>query len=150
VSASDLAVARLGPVEPLPAYDAARRAFATRRIADAIRGCRFRYHDEDGLQRGIAAALEGAQWPVEREVRLDSRSRIDLLVDVQLPRGSIHVGVEAKIASSPAAVLRQVRRYLDSDRIDGLVLVTTRVRHLAVATTSDKPLEVVSLVEGGL
>jgi hypothetical protein len=112
---------------------------AVERVAEKIRAHRFHYADEDRLQRGLAA-LFGDQ--AEREVRLDSRSRIDLMVG--------RVGIEVKVAGKPSAVLRQVERYLASDQLDGLVLVTTRVRHRPPAIVNGKPVRTVSLAGGGL
>lgn len=95
------------------------------------------------LQEGIAAALTAHDHHVEREVRLDGRSRIDLLVDGR-------VGVEVKVAGSRGAAARQVGRYLRDERIVGLVLVTSRVRHRLPSSIEGKPVVVVSLAEAGL
>lgn len=112
-------------------------------IATYIRACRFTYHDEARLQEGIAAMLADIGLSVEQEVRLDSRCRIDLAVD--------RVGIEVKVAGRAAEVRRQISRYLASDRLDALVLVTNRVRHLSVPDRiHGKPVRVVTLVEAGL
>lgn len=103
-------------------------------IIDVLAAHRFSYASEDDLQQGLAAALTGHGWDVEREVRLDNRSRIDLLAG--------RVGIEVKVAGAAAAVLRQLRRYALSDRVDGLVLVTSRVRHQLPAVLEGKPLSV--------
>ena len=112
-------------------------------IIDCIAGFRFSYANEYQLQEGLAAALSSRGWPVEREVRLGARDRIDLLV------GS--VGVEVKVAGKPDSVVRQLTRYAESDDIDALVLVTSRVRHLDLpALINGKPVVSVSLVGAGL
>lgn len=90
-------------------------------VAQVVRGYRFVYASEEELQRGIAGALEREGYTVEYEAHLNARDRIDLLIG--------RVGVEVKIAGSAAEVARQVDRYLASDLIDGLVLVTGRARH---------------------
>ncbi|MGH2878927.1 MAG: hypothetical protein ACRDK4_04880 [Solirubrobacteraceae bacterium] len=110
-------------------------------IVEALRAVRFNYGDEDRLQEGIAAALAAVGFDVEREVRLSARDRIDLLVG--------RVGIEVKVAGSPGSVANQLLRYAKSDRIDGLVLVTSRVRHLAPMVLG-KPIEVVQLAGAGL
>ena len=89
-------------------------------IVAAIRAHRFAYIDEDELQQGIAAVL--SPFDAEREVRLDSRCRIDLLAG--------RVGIEVKVGGSAAALLRQVERYAEQDALAALVVVTSRVRHL--------------------
>jgi hypothetical protein len=110
----------------------------TQVIASVLRGYRFRYADEERLQEGIAAALVSAGFSVEREVRLDRYCRIDLLVG--------RVGIEVKVAGREDEVQRQAGRYLQSDLIDGLVLVSSKVRHVRVAKElNGKPVEVVSL-----
>lgn len=115
----------------------------TRELADVIRGFRFTFANEDRLQEGIAGALADAGIDAEREVRIDARRRIDLLAD--------RIGVEVKVDGSSANVARQVARYLESDLLDGLVLVTNRVRHLRVPpVVHGKPVEVVTLARHGL
>jgi hypothetical protein len=107
-------------------------------VVDVIRGHRFAYVDEDELQRGIAAALTAHGMTVEREVRLDARSRLDLLVG--------RIGIEVKVGGSAGALCRQVTRYAESDRLDAIVAVTSRVRHLALpAEIAGKPVRAVSV-----
>jgi hypothetical protein len=119
------------------------RSVEIKPILDVLAAHRFRYADENQLQEGIAAALATAGFAAEREVRLNARDRIDLLVG--------RVGVEVKIAGSGEALLRQVRRYTESDLVDGIVVVTAKVRHLRLPTVlNGKPIEVLTVVGGGL
>lgn len=112
-------------------------------IADVIRRHRFRYADEAMLQEGLAAALEEAGVTVEREVRLDAHCRIDLMIG--------RVGVEVKVNGTLAQVRRQVERYLKSDLLDGLVLVSGRARHVGLhGDFSGKPVRVVTLLGANL
>lgn len=90
-------------------------------VLDVIRGARFLWASEDDLQRGLADALEQAGFRVEREVRLNARDRIDLLVD--------GVGIEVKITGAWRDVERQLRRYLESTVLNELVLVTAKALH---------------------
>ena len=113
-----------------------------REVADALRRYRFRYVDEDGLQAAVADALEREGLDAQREASLDAKNRVDVLVG--------RIGVEVKIAGPVADVRRQLARYARSESIDGLVLVTTRARHQFPREVEGKPLEVVSLVLGGL
>lgn len=111
-------------------------------VADVIRRFRFRYANERELQDAIADALRSRGYSVEREARLDTHSRVDLLVG--------RVVVEVKVAGAVGAVRRQLDRYAASERVGALVLVTTRARHVYPDTIGGKPLEVVSLLLGGL
>lgn len=116
---------------------------ALARVVEAIERYRFRYSDEDELQQGLAAALEQSGFDVEREVILNPRDRIDLMVD--------RIGVEVKVAGQAAAVRAQCTRYCESDRVDAVVLVTNRARHLQLgAAAGGKPIVVVPLLGGGL
>jgi hypothetical protein len=112
-------------------------------VSAAIRNHRFRYSSEDRLQEGIALALTSRGYSVQREVRLDSHCRIDLVV--------ARIGIEVKIAGTAADVHRQIARYLRSDQLDALVLVTSRVRHLHIPESiNGKQVEVITLAWAGL
>lgn len=115
----------------------------TSEIATAIRNYRFRYSSEEDLQEAITYGLTEQGYEVRREVVLDGRSRIDMMVD--------RVGIEVKVAGSLGSVFAQMRRYARSDLVDGFVLVTNRSRHGSMPREIEgKPVEVVSLVAGGL
>lgn len=111
-------------------------------IVEALEGYRFNFGNEDELQAGLAGALRNAGYEVEREVRLDGRSRIDLLVE--------GVGIEVKVKGKAADVLSQCERYAAQDRIEALVLVTTSARHRLPHSINGKPVRVVSLGAGRL
>lgn len=105
------------------------------RIAGAVRAASFVHVAERGLHEQVADLLAAAGLPVEREVRLADAERIDLLVGA--------VGVEVKVKGPANAVLRQLLRYARSDRVEALVLVTTRAAHLRLPRTAGgKPLTV--------
>lgn len=125
-----------------------RRPLALSAVPAVLRGHRFRYRDEDQLQQAIAQAIAEAGWPVEREVRLSSRRRIDLVVGLE---GVAPVGIEVKIAGETASVRRQLEAYAAFDELAALILVTTRARHTQLPSeVGGKPLEIVSLMGGGL
>lgn len=116
-------------------------------VADLVRRHRFRYSNELALQHGLfdalAPAFRAAGYDVEREVRLDERCRIDLMVG--------RVGVEAKVNGTNAQVARQLARYLRSDLLDGIVLVTCRARHVGLhGDFGGKPVCVVTLLKAAL
>lgn len=114
-----------------------------RSVADVVRAARFAFSDEDTLQAGIAEALRDAGFTVAREVRLNARDRIDLLV-----AGGI--GIEVKIAGPATRVIAQLRRYADHESIRELILVTRCARHFAPPTLNGKPVTVVNLAGAGL
>lgn len=113
-------------------------------VAALIRSYAFRYSSEGMLQEGLAGALTDAGLDVAREVRLTRRDRIDLLVG--------RVGVEVKVNGSVRDVARQVERYLASELLDGLVVVSARVRHVSLhgLEFGGKPVRVVTIAGGGL
>lgn len=106
-------------------------------VAATIGGFRFRFADEDALQEAIAAVLTDVGFTPKREVRLDARCRIDLLVD--------RVGVEVKVGGAAGDVVSQLTRYAAFDAIEELVLVTTRPRHKVPAFIAGKPCHMVML-----
>lgn len=97
---------------------------------------RFDASTEERLQAGIALALAGDGLQLEREVVLAPGSRIDFLSPCGL-------GIEVKIDGAESAVLQQLMRYAQSERVWALVLFTTRSKHLGMpATLRGKPLHV--------
>lgn len=109
-------------------------------IAKLINATGFRFVDERELQNGIEdRVLKLYEIPTKREVILNPKDRIDFLCGT--------VGIEVKIAGPVAAVTRQLFRYAESDRIDGLILVTTRSSHKLVPNEIlSKPVFVVHLL----
>lgn len=109
-------------------------------ILSVLRAYRYRFTSEAGLQAGIAAALAAAEIPFEREVSLSASDRIDFLVG--------GCGIEVKVDGATAAVLRQLHRYAQHERIRSLVLVTSRSRHRQMPEAlNGKPVGVVGLWE---
>ncbi len=97
-------------------------------IAGLIGGHRYRYRDELQLHDGIGQVLAEAGVIVAAEARLSGRDRIDFLAGT--------VGIEVKVAGTAAAVVRQLRRYAASPRVEALILVTNRARHRAMPDQS--------------
>lgn len=90
-------------------------------LFQSIAGYRLPFGVEQRLQDALEAVLIDIGVTFEREVTLRKGDRIDFLV------GSI--GIECKIDSSMNTVASQLLRYAESDRISGLILVTTRNTH---------------------
>lgn len=85
-------------------------------IGRILRSVRMSVAVEVECQAEIAAALIAAGLPAVREVVLDAKSRIDLMV------GS--VGIEVKVKGDRRAIYRQLQRYCGFPEISELVLVT--------------------------
>jgi hypothetical protein len=90
-------------------------------VSQALLSVRFNIKNEMDLHAGIAEALDLARVEYQREVRIGPTSRIDFLCG--------RIGIEVKIKGTPADVRRQMTRYAASDRIDSLVLITTKHIH---------------------
>lgn len=103
-------------------------------VCSLLGGFRFAFADEDDLQQGLADALASLGLAPEREVRLGSAGRIDLLVD--------GVGIEVKVTGQAARVSAQLSRYAERPEVRELLLVTTRARHRPPHELSGKPCRV--------
>lgn len=137
---------------------------AAERLRDWILSQPMSWTTEADLQQALADRMRDVGEPfssthiswVGREWRLDSANRIDFLVDV-IPeddpdfRGYKPVGVEVKIKSALAEVLRQLERYAGFDEVEELLLVTSKAAHHHIPREiGGKPLVLCSLVEAGL
>ena len=102
-------------------------------IAVALRSFNFRTGRELRLQDGIAEALRRSQITARREYRLD-RGPIDFYIDEG------RIGIEVKVAGSPAAVWRQLVDYAADPKLDALILASTKRSHgTSRDTIADKP-----------
>lgn len=111
------------------------------RIDLLIRSHRFRYTDEDQLQRGITELLEREGFEPRREVRLGALDRIDIMVGA--------IGIEVKVAGTVAAVFEQLQRYAAHDDVEALLLVTSQYQRLP-DKAGGKPLSTISLALSAL
>lgn len=105
----------------------------------------------------VVAAFSGKRFPLEDEIRTQAAihgaltARFGALVEreASAPGGRIDfrvadVGCEIKLKGSPAAIIRQCARYLDSPWMAGLVLVTAKAVPLP-PMLKGKPCRVVNL-----
>lgn len=108
------------------------------RIADALSSVRMPAQPEEyGIHAQVAEALGAAGLAYEHEYRLGPRCRIDFRVG--------RVGIEVKKGRPASAELaRQLRRYLASDALDAVIVVTQRVTRLP-DTIAGKPVYIISL-----
>lgn len=97
-------------------------------VIGALKGIGATVVDEAELSALVSRRFSDAGVQFAAEVELSKADRIDFLVE--------DVGVELKVQGSPASVIRQLDRYAGSDRVRGLLLVTTS-RRLARAMPKD-------------
>lgn len=93
--------------------------------------------EEYDIHTAVARALNAAGLSYEHEYRLGPRRRIDFRVG--------RLGIEVKKGRPASSELtRQLRRYLESDALDGVVVVTQRVTSVP-GEICGKPVQLVSL-----
>lgn len=114
-------------------------------LARFLRTLRFHYINEVELQDGIEIALGQIGAGFTRELKLPDRyGRIDFMV-----HGPHQIGIEIKVAGSVANLGRQVARYLDCSKLDGIIVVTSRSGHVHLKDSySGKPAQVVWVSDG--
>jgi hypothetical protein len=100
----------------------------------------FNYTNEDDLQRGILEVFMTLKKPLKREYRISDKDRIDFYWPEH------RVGVEVKIDHALSALTRQVHRYVQHEDIQGILVVTGKVRLNAIpAVINKKPVYLHSL-----
>ena len=94
------------------------------RVADALASVRMPAQPEEyDIHAQVASALGAAGITFEHEYRLAPRCRIDFKAG--------RVGIEVKKGRPASAALRQqLLRYLASDELDAVIVVTQRVTAL--------------------
>lgn len=110
-------------------------------VEAALRGIRAPLiTQETDLHGLVAQRLDEAGIPFRREVEIGPRDRIDILV-----AGGI--GVECKKGKpNRTALLAQIGRYADCDKVAALIVVVPWKRHLHLpGQLEGKPVRVVSL-----
>lgn len=121
--------------------DNSPRAVALR-VRQAIEAYRYTFTDEKELQTALADALGRAGLVFQREVVLSPRDRVDFLLEPG-------VVVEVKIDGGLSDLTRQLYRYAQLERVQALVVVTSRARLVNVpGTMNGKPALVVELRGG--
>lgn len=107
-------------------------------IVEALSAVRMPAQPEEyDIHAQVASALGASGLSFEHEYRLGPRCRIDFVVG--------RVGIEVKKGRPATSDLtKQLRRYLASDALDAVVVVTQRVTRLP-ETILGKPVRIVSL-----
>ena len=94
--------------------------------------------DENRIHDAVAAALTEMGLPFEREFRLTDRERLDFwLLEHRW-------AIEVKKHSFVMSDLRQVARYLKDDRVQGCLVIATRI-NTDVLTLLEKPVRYLPL-----
>jgi hypothetical protein len=121
-------------------------------IIEAIQGYRFSYVDEDELQRGVERVLQHINAPYSREYKLNAGDRLDFFVptDIDFDENADVVkqgiAIEVKIDGSLTDLTMQVHRYMQSEAVVGVVVVTPKMRLARLpAEMGGKPLGVAHL-----
>lgn len=96
----------------------------SRPLRELLANASFDLSSEPATQDGIARALTDAGVDFKREVRLTPTDQIDFLIGDR--------GMEVKLRGSRSALLRQLHRYAEHDRIGSLTLVTSSPRLAAL------------------
>ena len=107
-------------------------------IIDALAAVRMPAQPEEyDIHAQVALALGAAGLSYEHEYKLGPRCRIDFRVG--------RVGIEVKKGRPATSELtKQLRRYLESEALDAVIVVMQRVTRLP-ATIGGKPVYIVSL-----
>ena len=108
------------------------------RVISALAAVRVPAQPEEyDIHAAVAAALAGAGLEYAHEYKLGPRRRIDFRVG--------RVGIEVKKGRpATSALTEQLRRYLESDDLDAVIVVTQRATALP-GTICGKPVRLVSL-----
>lgn len=120
-------------------------------VHDHLAAYRFHYTTEYELQEAIELTLEASGWHFRREFYFTKRDRIDFFVGVGKPVNVMGVsiwsglGIEVKVKGAAAEVQRQLARYAQNSFVLGLLLVTTRARHLPPDELHGKPVRVLNI-----
>lgn len=93
-------------------------------ILSALSKVRITAAHESDAQEQIAAALRGAGIECEREVRLGTKDRVDILA------GAVAIEVKTKPVSG-STLWRQVQRYAAHDEVKAVVVASTLHRNVA-------------------
>ena len=108
------------------------------RISDALAAVRMPAQPEEyDIHAAVADALRDAGRAFEHEYRLGPRRRIDFRVG--------RIGIEVKKGRpASSALTAQLRRYMESDALDGAIVVVQRATALP-ETLGGKPVCLISL-----
>lgn len=101
-------------------------------IAGVLRQYTYNFADERTLQDGLEQVIS-AHWEYRREYELSTTDRPDFW----LPEFGI--AVEVKIGGPTSSVLRQLYRYAGHEQVQGILLVSSCMRHQVPDSMNAKP-----------
>lgn len=93
-------------------------------IVKTLSGFRYRFCNEYQLQDGVEAVVRASGWEYVREFKLSAHDRPDFWFP------SSGVAVEIKVDGSTASVIRQIHRYAQHPEVRGIILISSRARHI--------------------
>ncbi len=93
-------------------------------LVSTIRGYRYSIQNEMDFHKGLEWAFTDAGIAYNHEHTIEGVGVIDFFVD--------GIGIEVKTSGSPSAVVRQMYKYMKSDEVKALILVTTQNRHRGI------------------
>lgn len=116
---------------------AAESVCSVEAISALLRGYRFTFSTEAELQAGIERVLRQAGIEFRREAAISREDRPDFMI-------AGGVAIECKTNGGLSALTRQIHRYAQIAEVTGILVVTTRMQHRALATDSlnGKPVRV--------
>lgn len=88
-------------------------------ICNILSQAQYHLQDEAGLQLQISEVLKKEGIKHTREVELSPKNRIDFLLEN-------NVGIEVKINRAGTALLYQISRYTQEEKIKELLVITIR------------------------
>lgn len=114
-------------------------------LRNVIGSYSYRHHSEKDLQDALEYIFKINKIDFSREYRIDNANILDFLVTIEDQK----CGIEVKIGGAQNDLLRQISRYLRSDKIDCIFVVGTPfwVNNLP-ATLCDKPIYVHRIMRG--
>lgn len=114
------------------------------RIAAILSRCQISLSSEEAAHRDILKAILAEGLPAQSEVRLDAKSRIDLMVG--------GVGIEIKVGRSHSRrdVMAQLTRYAQFPQVTALILATGSPWPKSITHAGEKRLFMVDLSMGWL
>jgi hypothetical protein len=129
-----------------PLFDVPQVPAATfDQVLQALRAYRYPVSTERDLQHAVERVLQQHFVRYEREFVFDRDSRPDFY----LP--DFRAALELKVDGSTMEVTRQLYRYAGDERVDELVLMTSRYTHARVPhEMRGKTVRVITLWEGAL
>lgn len=107
-------------------------------IQKALKGRALNLSNEKILQNDIAEVFIDNNICFKKEVKIDDKNTIDFMID--------GLAIEIKITSnvSKMSIYRQVERYAKSDKVDAILLMTSKTMTLPM-DINNKPIYVLSL-----